>query len=87
MLKACLSATSASAATPTSIWSNVREDDRTKQRIIANLGLKGWSWRMAISTAWRARSPGWRSARWCCRWTRARPRRMRCAGGSARRRC
>ena len=53
---------------------NVREDGRTKQRIIANLGRKEVVVAAAISTAWRARSPGWRSARWCCRWSRAKPR-------------
>ena len=66
---------------------NVREDGRTKQRIIANLGRKemvlahGDLDRLARSVARLAQ----RSM--CCRWTRARPRPMRCAGGSARRCC
>ena len=40
---------------------NVREEGRTKQRIIANLGARKWSLRAVISTGWRAPSSGWRS--------------------------
>ena len=41
----------------------VREDGRTKQRIIRNLGRKEAVEAAAISTGWRARPPAWRSAR------------------------
>src|SRR5712664_444598 len=88
MLTSCSPAISASAPTPTSTWS------RTCARMVApssaSLPISGagkWSSRVVISTGWRARSPGWRSVRWCCRWSRARPRPMRCAGGSDRRCC
>ena len=54
---------------------NVREEGRTKQRIIANLGRKEVVVAAVISTGWRAPSPGWRSVRWCCRWSRGEARR------------
>ena len=43
---------------------NGREEGRTKQRIIANLGRKEVVVaRAAIATGWRVRWPGWRSVR------------------------
>ena len=64
---------------------NVREEGRTKQRIIANSGARKWSLRAVISTGWRAPSSGWRSVRWCCLWSRAKPRPMQGVSGLDRR--
>src|SRR6516225_9890037 len=85
MLKSCLFATSASAATPRSIWSRTCARAAAPNSASSPISAaRKRSSRMATSTAWRARSRGWRSARWCCRSTRARRRPMRRAGGSAR---
>jgi hypothetical protein len=50
---------------------NMHEGGRTKQRIIANLGRKEMVLAHVDLDRLRARSPGWRSARWCCRWSKA----------------
>jgi hypothetical protein len=50
-------------------------------------GARKWSLRAAISTGWRAPSSGWRSVRWCCRWSRAKPRPMQGVSGLDRRCC
>src|SRR5256714_7174933 len=79
MLRVCSLATSALAPTPTSTWS------RTYARRVAPSsasspisGARKWSLRAVISTGWRAPSSGWRSVRWCCRWSREAPPNARC---------
>src|SRR5258706_1164927 len=88
MLRVCSLATSALAPTPTSTWS------RTYARRVAPSsasspisGARKWSLRAVISTGWRAPSSGWRSVRWCCRWSRAKPRPMQGVSGLGRRCC
>ena len=66
---------------------NVREEGRTKQRIIANLGRKEVVVARGDLDRWRAPSSGWRSVRWCCRWSRAKPRPMQGVSGLDRRCC
>ena len=42
---------------------SVREQGRTKQRIIKNLGRRSMSTPTATSIVWPVRPPAWRSAR------------------------
>src|SRR5436309_13751155 len=88
MLRVCSLATSALAPTPTSTWS------RTYARRVAPSsasspisGARKWSLRAVISIGWRAPSSDWRSVRWCCRWSRAKPRPMQGVSGLDRRCC
>src|SRR5258705_275020 len=64
---------------------NVREEGRTKQRIIANLGRKEVVVARGDLDRLAAPSSGWRSVRWCCRWSRAKPRPMQGVSGLDRR--
>src|SRR5271169_952668 len=83
MLTACSLATSASVPTPTSTWSRTCARRAAPSNASSPIsGARESLSRAAISTGWRARSPGWRSVRWCCRWLRAKPRPMQCVGGS-----
>jgi len=62
---------------------NVRERAAPSKRIIANLGPRKSLSARGVSTVWRARSPGWRSVRWCVGGLRRSPA-QQCVGGSGR---